>query len=210
MAAGDAAHVRPARRSLRPLASGAALVTILALLFGLPRWTLTVAARWPGPVVAAGTAVFVTALVAFPALMYLGHGRRRLDAAARADDTLLGLVWILFVWARSVRRPRRVAAHVLGRRLSAREEHPLWELTSAAPRIDDLRSNGAGGRVELTVLDDGLEGLRVDDENAVEPVLETELVSHLVRRGVNPTRDHHHAHVAILRTLSSPRMVLMG
>ncbi|QLQ36572.1 metallophosphoesterase [Micromonospora robiginosa] len=99
MATGEAVQVRPRRRSLRPLVSGATLVAILLLLFGLPWWTLTVAARWPAPVSAAGTAVFAVALGALPALMYLGHGRRRSDAAARAGDVLLGLVWILFVWA---------------------------------------------------------------------------------------------------------------
>ncbi|HEY0699799.1 MAG TPA: metallophosphoesterase [Micromonospora sp.] len=100
MTAGDAVHVSPARRTLRPLLSVTTIVVILGLLFAVPWWTLTVAhARWPGPVVAAGTALFASAFVAFPVLMYLGHGRRRLDWAARTGDTILGLVWILFVWA---------------------------------------------------------------------------------------------------------------
>jgi predicted MPP superfamily phosphohydrolase len=31
--------------------------------------------------------------------MYLGHGPRHLDWAARIGDTLLGVVWVLFAWA---------------------------------------------------------------------------------------------------------------
>ncbi|GIG91333.1 metallophosphoesterase [Plantactinospora endophytica] len=89
----------PARRFLRPLLFGLTLTAILALLFGVPWWTMLVAGtHWPAPVVAAGTGVFVVALAAFPVLMYLGHGRRQ-DWAARTGDTLLGVVWVLFVWA---------------------------------------------------------------------------------------------------------------
>jgi predicted MPP superfamily phosphohydrolase len=73
---------------------------ILVLLFGVPWWTLIVAdARWPIPVVVVGTVGFAGALVAFPVLMYLGHGPRHRDWAARTGDTLLGVVWVLFTWA---------------------------------------------------------------------------------------------------------------
>jgi uncharacterized protein len=73
---------------------------ILALLFGVPWWTLIVAdARWPTVVVVAGTVAFAGALLAFPVLMYVGHGRRHRDWAARTGDTLLGVVWVLFAWA---------------------------------------------------------------------------------------------------------------
>jgi hypothetical protein len=76
------------------------LTVILGLLFGVPWWTLVVAgARWPAGVVIGGTVVFVLALAALPVLMGLGHGRRRLDWAAVAGDTILGVVWILFAWA---------------------------------------------------------------------------------------------------------------
>src|SRR5690242_7358022 len=99
MATGEAVPVTPARSVVRPLVSVLVLVTVLGLLFGVPWWFTVALGRWPAPVAAAGTAVYAVALVAFPVLMYLGHGRRHLDRAARAGDTLLGLVWILFVWA---------------------------------------------------------------------------------------------------------------
>ncbi|GAA4581463.1 metallophosphoesterase [Planotetraspora phitsanulokensis] len=85
---------------MRPLAAVLAIATILLLLFGVPWWTLVVAGtRWPSAVVVVGTVVFAGVLAAFPALMYLGHGGRRLDWAARAGDTILGAIWVVFVWA---------------------------------------------------------------------------------------------------------------
>jgi predicted MPP superfamily phosphohydrolase len=100
MSAGEAVQAAPARRSLRPLLFGGTIITILALLFGVPWWTLVVAsAHWPAAVVAAGTTVFVAGMVAFPVLMYVGHGRRHRDWAAATGDTILGVVWVLFVWA---------------------------------------------------------------------------------------------------------------
>src|SRR2546423_11963629 len=100
VSAAEVVEARPARRSLRALRFTALLTTILALLFGVPWWTLVVAgSRWPTPVVVAGTAGFLGALVAFPILMYLGHGRRHFDRAAGAGDTSLGVIWVLFAWA---------------------------------------------------------------------------------------------------------------
>jgi predicted MPP superfamily phosphohydrolase len=85
---------------LRRRVFGGTLATVLALLFGVPWWTLLVAgARWPAAVVVAGTAVVVVALAAFPPLMYLGHGGRQLDRAAVAADTILGVVWVSFAWS---------------------------------------------------------------------------------------------------------------
>jgi uncharacterized protein len=96
----DAVRMAPARRALRILRFGLTITAILALLFGLPWWTLLVAdARWPTAVVVAGTTVFAAALVGFPVLMYVGHGRRHRDWAASTGDTLLGVVWVLFAWA---------------------------------------------------------------------------------------------------------------
>jgi predicted MPP superfamily phosphohydrolase len=43
--------------------------------------------------------IFAVALVAFPVLKATGHGRRHLDSAAVVADALLGIVWVLFVWA---------------------------------------------------------------------------------------------------------------
>jgi predicted MPP superfamily phosphohydrolase len=73
------------------------VVTALALLFGVPWWTL-VFAPWPAPVVVVGTVVFAAAALAFPWLMFRGHGRGS-DAAARVGDTMLGVVWVLFAWS---------------------------------------------------------------------------------------------------------------
>jgi uncharacterized protein len=87
-----------ARRRLRPWLFGATLVTILALLFGLPWWQLVFWAGWSGPATLAGSLVFGLAFLAFPALMFNGHGRRQLDWAARSGDTILGVIWILFAW----------------------------------------------------------------------------------------------------------------
>jgi predicted MPP superfamily phosphohydrolase len=99
-AASEAAQVAPARRSLRPLLFGVTIAAVLALLFGVPWWTLVVAdTRWPTAVVVAGTIVFVGVFVAFPVLMYLGHGGNHRDWAARTGDTILGVIWVMFVWA---------------------------------------------------------------------------------------------------------------
>ncbi|HEX6501486.1 MAG TPA: metallophosphoesterase [Micromonosporaceae bacterium] len=99
MSAEEAVPAASARRSARPYVFASTVTGILALLFGVPWWTLFGAGtRWPEPVNLTGTVVFVAALVAFPVLMYQGHARRR-DAAARLGDTLLGVVWVLFAWA---------------------------------------------------------------------------------------------------------------
>jgi len=93
-------QARPARRSVRPVVFGLTVTTVLALLFGVPWWSLVVAGtRWPAAVVVAGTVVFAGALVSFPVLMYLGHGPRHRDWAARTGDTVLGVIWVMFVWA---------------------------------------------------------------------------------------------------------------
>jgi len=99
MSAGEVVQTRPLRRTLRPLIFGATLLAVLGLLFGVPWWTVAVAADWPGPWGAAATVLFACALLAFPVMMVLGHGPRRLDWAARIGDTTLGLIWVLFAWA---------------------------------------------------------------------------------------------------------------
>lgn len=75
------------------------VVAILVLLFGLPWWVTVLSDDWPVPAVVAGTVVFALALVSFPVLMATGHVRGRSDAAARAGDTVLGVVWLLFSWS---------------------------------------------------------------------------------------------------------------
>jgi predicted MPP superfamily phosphohydrolase len=100
VSATEAVPAAPTRRSSRALRFGLTITAILALLFGVPWLTLFIAGpRWPAPVVAAGTVVFVGGLIAFPVLMYLGHGRRHWDWAARTGDTILGVIWVAFVWA---------------------------------------------------------------------------------------------------------------
>jgi uncharacterized protein len=100
VSASEAAQAAPARRSLRPLLFGLTIVAVLALLFGVPWWTLVLGdTRWPTPVVVAATSAFVAAFLAFPVLMYLGHGRRHRDWAALTGDTILGVIWVVFVWA---------------------------------------------------------------------------------------------------------------
>jgi len=98
MSAGEVVETR--RSFVRPLVFSLVIFTILGLLFGLPWWTLLFSeAQWPVAVRAGGSVVFGVWLASFPVLMYLGHGSRRLDWAARIGDTTLGIVWVLFTWA---------------------------------------------------------------------------------------------------------------
>jgi predicted MPP superfamily phosphohydrolase len=79
---------------------GLTITAILLLLFGLPWYTVVVAgAHWPTTAVVVGTVAFGGALVSFPVLMVLGHGRRGRDWAAVTGDTILGVVWVLFAWS---------------------------------------------------------------------------------------------------------------
>jgi uncharacterized protein len=94
------ASTRSNRRSLRPLVFGLTITAILLLLFGLPWYTVVVAgAHWPTALVVVATVGFGGALVSFPVLMVLGHGRRGRDWAAVTGDTMLGVVWVLFAWS---------------------------------------------------------------------------------------------------------------
>jgi predicted MPP superfamily phosphohydrolase len=129
------------RRSLlRPLTFAATLVVVLGLLFGVPWWSLVMAGNdWPLGVRVVGTVVFAVALVVFPVTMFLGHGRR-LDWAARTGDTILGAVWILFVWA--------IAGDLL-------------RLALLAGGVDDpVRSRVAAGFTAVVALGLGLWGYR--------------------------------------------------
>src|SRR5690349_15886283 len=82
----DAVPAPAARRSVRAVLFAVTLVAVLGLLFGVPWWTLFEAGtHWPTAVVVFGTVVFAVALVAFPVLMVLGHGKRRDWAAVLAD-----------------------------------------------------------------------------------------------------------------------------
>jgi predicted MPP superfamily phosphohydrolase len=99
MSVGETVETEPRRRGLRVVRFAATIGTVLLLLFGVPWWTLVLAGSWPAAVTAAGTAAFALALVAFPLLMMTGHGRRHRDGAAVTADTMLGVIWVLFVWS---------------------------------------------------------------------------------------------------------------
>ncbi|WP_156959400.1 metallophosphoesterase [Nocardia sp. BMG51109] len=71
---------------------------IPALLFLLP-WWLLVYCTSSGPLLWAGSAVFLLGFVCLPAGLLLGHGPRQSDAAVIVGDTLLGAVWVLFSWS---------------------------------------------------------------------------------------------------------------
>ncbi len=158
----------PARRPLRWLRFALTISAILVLLFGVPWWTLIVAgARWPVAVVVAGTVVFAGALVAFPVLMYTGHGRNHRDWAARLGDALLGVVWVLFVWA-LLGNVLRLVLRLAGAGEPASSRIAALSVTVVAlvlllrgyreaMRVPRIR------RVDVTVprLDAGLDGVRV-------------------------------------------------
>jgi predicted MPP superfamily phosphohydrolase len=97
---GEAVETEPRRRRGRALRFALTITAILLMLFGVPWWTLVLAGNdWPHAVVVLGTVLFAVALAAFPVLMFTGHGRRHADWAAVSGDTMLGVVWVLFVWA---------------------------------------------------------------------------------------------------------------
>ncbi len=76
------------------------LTAVLLLLFGVPWWTLFASGNdWPTGVFVAGTVIFAAALVVFPLAMFSGHGRHHRDGPAILGDTMLGVVWQLFVWS---------------------------------------------------------------------------------------------------------------
>jgi predicted MPP superfamily phosphohydrolase len=97
---GETVETVPRRRASRVLRIGLTIAAVLALLFVVPWWTLLFAGNhWPGWVTLLGTVVFAGALVAFPVLMIVGHGRQHRDWAARIADVELGVIWVLFVWS---------------------------------------------------------------------------------------------------------------
>ena len=75
------------------------VLAIIALLFGAPWWILTASGQaWPPAAVAIAIVLFAGTAVAFPFLMFRGHGRSH-DAAAITGDTILGVIWTLFTWS---------------------------------------------------------------------------------------------------------------
>ncbi|KZB83791.1 metallophosphoesterase [Amycolatopsis regifaucium] len=72
------------------------LVAALALLFGVPWWTVVGAPGLPAALEYLGTTVFAVAVLTMPACMVLGHGPWQRDLAAKIGDLTLGLIWLLF------------------------------------------------------------------------------------------------------------------
>jgi len=94
----EASPASPPQRGRRG-AFLAVVVAISLLLFGVPWWTLLGPSNdWPLPVVLVGSLLLLAGFVALPIAMTRGHSRHD-DRAARIGDTLLGVVWVLFVWS---------------------------------------------------------------------------------------------------------------
>ena len=100
MSVGEAVETEPRRRPGRAIRFALILTAVLLLLFGVPWWTLVASGNdWPTGVLVAGTVIFAAALVVFPLAMFSGHGRHHRDGPAVLGDTMLGVVWQLFVWS---------------------------------------------------------------------------------------------------------------
>ncbi|MEU8818329.1 metallophosphoesterase [Actinoplanes sp. NPDC048796] len=168
MSVGEAVETEPRRRPSRAVRFGLTLVAVLALLFGVPWWTLFGSGNdWPTGVFVTGTVVVALVAVAFPVLMFLGHGRNHRDVPAVIADTTLGVVWVLFVqsligqvlalllWAAGVGDPAR---HRIATAVVAVVSVVLlaWGYAEAR-RVPRVR------RVDVTLprLGAGLDGLRL-------------------------------------------------
>ncbi|WP_067702739.1 metallophosphoesterase [Nocardia jejuensis] len=91
------------------------ILTITALLFLLPWWTVVAApTEGAGPLFVAGTVLAVLGLLTLPTAMFLGHGPAQSDIASMIGDTLLGVMWVLFSWSviGNVLRPVLIVAGV--------------------------------------------------------------------------------------------------
>ena len=97
---GETVETEPRRRPSRAIRFALTVAGVLALLFGVPWWTLLGTGNdWPTAVFVTGTVLFAVAAAAFPLLMFSGHGRRHRDGPAVIADTMLGVIWVLFVWS---------------------------------------------------------------------------------------------------------------
>lgn len=73
------------------------VLTVSALLFAAPWWTLVAAPTdLAGAWFWTGTALWAGLTVLLPVAMVLGHGPAESDPAVLVGDTLLGVAWILF------------------------------------------------------------------------------------------------------------------
>ncbi len=99
MSVGEAVETEPRRRPGRALRFSLIVAAVLLLLFGVPWWSLIGSGNhWPTGVFVTGTIVFAVAAAVFPVLMFSGHGPHHRDGPAVVADTMLGIVWQLFVW----------------------------------------------------------------------------------------------------------------
>lgn len=90
------ARPRRRRRNTRRIT---VIAAILVLLFGVPFVTLVVSGQaWSPVVIVVASIVFAGAALAFPWLMFRGHGRGQ-DRLAIIGDTILGVIWVLFSWS---------------------------------------------------------------------------------------------------------------
>lgn len=83
----------------RGVVLGLGLVLVLGLLFVEPWSVFVLLPQWPAAATIAGTALFAGAMLALPALIYLGHRPNGRDGVARLGDGLLGTIWVLFTWS---------------------------------------------------------------------------------------------------------------
>src|SRR4051794_9881111 len=85
--------------SRRRLVFVTVLVTVLALLHGLPWLVLILAPGWPTAVTVVAGVLLVGAALGFPFAMWQGHGAHHRDRFAIIGDVWLGVVWQLFAWS---------------------------------------------------------------------------------------------------------------
>ncbi|MGW5918717.1 metallophosphoesterase [Nocardia fluminea] len=89
------------------------IVLVAAVMFAVPWWVLVAAPTGRSGVrYRVGTVVCSAGFVGLPVAMFLGHGPPQLDPAAIVGDTLLGVLWVVFVWSvigSAVRGALRVA-----------------------------------------------------------------------------------------------------
>ncbi|MBC7299974.1 MAG: metallophosphoesterase [Nocardia sp.] len=69
-------------------------------MVAVPWWVLVAAPTGrSGSRYRVGTGVCVAGLLCLPVAMFFGHGPPQFDAAAIVGDTLLGVLWVVFVWS---------------------------------------------------------------------------------------------------------------
>ncbi|MEV0856160.1 metallophosphoesterase [Nocardia fluminea] len=144
------------------------IVLVVAVMFAVPWWVLVAAPTGRSGVrYRVGTVVCGAGFVSLPVAMFLGHGPPQFDPAAIAGDTLLGVLWVVFVWSvigSAVRGVLRVAG-VTGARVTQGVALVVVVVSVVltgygvyeARRVPQVRTVD----VAIPGLADGLDGLRV-------------------------------------------------